>query len=88
MSDTPENSDNLSQRVEAHRAALASLLDQSGVDVSPSAPAGVAPRADVLISASEDPWHDGRGNSGRDREKKAEKKAEEKKAEEKKDETE
>lgn len=81
MSDTPEISDNLSQRVEAHRATLASLLAQTGVDVPPSPTAGMAPRADVLISASEDPWHDGRGNGGRDEEEKEEE-------EEKKDETE
>jgi hypothetical protein len=43
----------------------------------------MAPRADVLISASEDPWHDGRGNGGRD-----EKEKEKEEEEEKKDETE
>ncbi|MGW2824726.1 hypothetical protein ACWC24_27550 [Streptomyces sp. NPDC001443] len=73
MSDTPEISENLSQRIEAQRAALASLLAQSGVTASPAAAEGMPPRADVLLSGDANPWHDGR------REEREEKKEEEKK---------
>ncbi|MFE2581639.1 hypothetical protein [Streptomyces sp. NPDC059378] len=77
MSDTPEISENLEERIEAHRAALATLLAQTGVTARPAAAGGAPPRADVLISASEDPWHDGRTN----REEREESKEEEKQSE-------
>ncbi|MFD9003271.1 hypothetical protein ACFV0T_20225 [Streptomyces sp. NPDC059582] len=66
MSDTPEAGETLSQRVEAHRAALASLLAPGGLDPSPVPPMDVASRADVLISATDDPWHDGSGRDSQD----------------------
>ncbi|MFE6823412.1 hypothetical protein [Streptomyces sp. NPDC057690] len=69
MSDTPEIGESLSQRIESHRAALSSLLARTGIEPSAAPAAGAAPRADVLVSAAEDPWHDGRGNDDKDKDK-------------------
>ncbi|WP_369390751.1 hypothetical protein AB5J72_26135 [Streptomyces sp. CG1] len=41
---------------------MTSLLAQTGIEASPAPAAGVAPRADVLISSVQEPWHDGGGN--------------------------
>ncbi|MFI6279697.1 hypothetical protein [Streptomyces sp. NPDC050988] len=58
MSDTPEIREELPQRIEAHRAALASLLAEPSLGT----PAEVGHRADVLVSSHElGPWHDGHG---------------------------
>ncbi|MEU9265762.1 hypothetical protein AB0E04_09915 [Streptomyces sp. NPDC048251] len=49
------------------------MLAQTGLESSAAPAAGAAPRADVLVSAAEDPWHDGRGNDDKDEEEEKEK---------------
>ncbi|MER5596139.1 hypothetical protein [Streptomyces sp. NPDC002265] len=77
MSDTPEISENLEERIEAHRAALATLPARTEVTARPAAAEGAPPRADVLISSDANPWQEGRTN----REEREESKEEEKKSE-------
>jgi len=58
VSDTPEIREDLPQRIEAHRTALASMLAETRLGT----PAEVAHRADVLVSSDAAAWHDGYGH--------------------------